>query len=176
MLSILTYIFFIPFVFSAIVPTCLKCPSCTKCDTKKGTCTLPRDFVSCTKTGVAGSCYAGVCNTKVTLSPVGSVPDKCTTYNCDSVTGACVFGSRANGFDCSTIGVPGISVCYTGKCTPVALGLSTPGIFPLRNIGCIGLPNGYPCDTNDLFDGETCQNGVCTFTDGSYYGYLPGTI
>ena len=164
-------------IYSAVAPVCpLKCPSCTKCDTKKGTCTLPRDFVSCTSKTIPGYCYAGVCNTKISLTPTVATIDKCTTYNCDSVTGACVFGSRANGFDCSTIGIPGLSVCYTGKCTPVALGLSAPGIFPLRNIGCIGLLNGYPCDTNDLMDGETCLGGVCKFPDGSYYGYLPGTI
>ena len=176
--SIFAFISLIPLVFSAVAPACpLKCPSCTKCDTQKGTCSLPRDFVACTKTGVAGFCYAGVCNTKVTLTPLpAKTVGKCTNYNCDSITGVCTFASRPDGYDCSTIGALAHSVCKTGVCTNVVLGLSDPAIFPWKNVGCIGIADGTPCDTNDVFDGETCQAGICKFPDGSYYGYLPGTI
>lgn len=160
-------------IFGAIAPVCpLKCPSCTKCDTRKGTCSLPRDFVTCTKNTLSGFCYAGVCNTKMTLTPQVAVLGKCQEYDC-SITNACVLRSKPEGTDCSTPGIPGISVCHVGVCTPVVLGLSALGIFPLRNIGCIGLTDGTPCDTNDISDGETCVAGVCKFPDGSYYGYQP---
>lgn len=176
--SIFAFISLVPLVFSAVAPVCpLKCPSCTKCDTQKGTCSLPRDFVTCTSKTLPGVCYAGVCNTKVTLTPLpAKTVGKCTNYNCDSITGVCTFTTRPDGYDCSTIGALTHSVCKTGVCTNVVLGLSDPAIFPWRNVGCVGIPNGTPCDTNDIFDGETCQNNVCTFPDGSYYGYLPGTI
>ena len=165
-------------VFSAIVPVCpLKCPSCTKCDTQKGTCSLPRDFVSCTKGALPGVCYAGICNPKVTLTPLpAKAVGKCTNYNCDSVTGVCTYSNRPDGFDCSTVGAALHSVCKAGICTNVILGLSDPAIFPWRNVGCAGIVDGTPCDTNDVFDNETCQGGICKFPDGSYYGYLPGTI
>lgn len=46
--------FFALFFFTSVVfgQTCpIRCPSCMKCDPKRGTCTVPRDYVSCfTKT------------------------------------------------------------------------------------------------------------------------------
>lgn len=174
----LNLLFFMPListVFSAVTVCPLKCPSCTKCDTKKGTCTLPRDFVSCTKSTLPGFCYAGVCNTKMSLTPVVSVLGKCQEYDCD-ITNTCVLRSKPEGTDCSTLGLPGFSVCHLGTCVNPVLGLSALGIFPLRNVGCVGLVDGTPCDTNDLNDGETCVSGVCRFPDGSYYGYQPGQL
>ena len=159
-----------------VVPVCpAKCPSCTKCDPKKGTCTLPRDFVTCTKGVLPGYCYAGVCNAKMTLSPVVATLGKCQEYDCN-INSTCILKLKPDGTDCSTVGLPGIFVRSAGACVQPILGLSALGIFPLRNIGCVGLPNGTPCDTNDLNDGETCVAGVCKFPDGSYYGYQIGQV
>jgi hypothetical protein len=178
MIKSISYFLMFSSIYSGVTPVCpLKCPSCTKCDTKTGTCTLPRDFVSCTSKTIPGICYAGVCNPKFSLTPTpAKAVGKCTNYNCDSVTGTCVFSTRPDGYDCSTVGAVAHSVCKTGVCKNIVFGLSDPAIFPWRNVGCIGIPNGTPCDTNDVFDNESCLDGVCKFPDGSYYGYLPGTI
>ena len=156
--------------------TCpLKCPSCTKCDAKRGTCTLPRDYVSCftkTKPALPGYCYAGICNSQLSLSPLVSLKS-CQRYSC--IGNTCTLKSEVDGADCSVIGAALHSICVSGVCKPVVIGLSD--AFPFQNIGCIGLPNGTPCDTNDvLHDGETCVNNICKFPDGSYYGYIPVTV
>lgn len=157
-------------VFSQTCP--LKCPSCMKCDVKKGTCSLPRDFVSClTKTtpSLPGYCYGGVCNSQMSLSPV-VVLKTCQRYSC--LNNVCNLQNVVDGTDCSVVGAATHSICVSGVCKPVLLGLSE--TFPLQNIGCIGKQNGLQCDTNDvLHDGETCQNNICAFPDGSYYGYVP---
>jgi hypothetical protein len=150
--------------------TCpLRCPSCIKCDPKRGTCSLPRDFVTCTKSGVAGVCFAGTCNAQLTLpSPVPKI-GKCQTMKCP-VSGQCTLANQPDGFDCTPAGAAAHSICMAGVCTPVLLGLGD--TFPLQNIGCIGVANGAHCDTNDvLTDGERCMNDVCQFPDGYYYGY-----
>ncbi len=147
----------------------LKCPSCTKCDAKKGTCTLPRDFVQCTSKTVPGYCYAGMCNTQLTLLPSYRVLNKCQTYRCTGNT--CQLYARHNGFDCTPEGQATHSVCMNGVCTPIPIAVTD--TFPIRNTGCAGLLDGTHCDTNDLLtDGEKCSGGVCKFSDGSYYGYL----
>jgi hypothetical protein len=161
------------FLSSVLAQTCpLKCPSCTKCDPKKGTCTEPRDFVSCTTKGavrVPGVCFAGPCNPQISL-PVGKI-GKCQTYSCP-VNGICSIVSQPDGSDCTPLNVAYESVCMQGVCKRVWLGLGEE--FPLQNIGCVGKPNGEVCDTNHvLTDGETCQNNVCVQQDGNFYGYLP---
>ena len=156
--------------------TCpLRCPSCLKCDTKRGTCTLPRDFVRCSTKSIPtlpGYCYAGLCNSQLTLSPVVAPPalKACQRYSC--VGNTCTLSNQPDGIDCSVEGAAAHSVCVTGVCKNVVFALSEE--FPLRNIGCIGIENGTPCDTNDILnDGETCQSNICKFADGSYYGYAP---
>jgi len=157
--------------------TCpLRCPSCTRCDPKKGTCTLPRDFVSCTtKTNpsLPGYCFAGVCNSKLSLSPVVTSLRPCQTYSC--INNVCSLKNKVDGADCSVAGAALHSICVTGVCRQVIMGVTD--TFPLQNTGCVGIPNGTPCDTNDILnDGETCFNNVCRFPDGSVYGYVPEPI
>jgi len=162
---------FVSCVFGAVVPPCpLKCPSCTMCDVAKGTCTLPRDFVTCTSKTLPGVCMAGACNTKLSLpSPIVAL-NKCQTYRCP-VSGVCTKMSKPDGTDCSTAGAALHSACVSGVCKNVILGVIEP--MPFRNIGCVGLPDGTICDTNDSFiDGEKCVGGVCKFPDGTYYGYI----
>jgi hypothetical protein len=183
----ITYIPFltiIPSVFckGGLVATCpISCPSCMKCDPFKGTCTAPRDFVSCTIKTVTpnkpGICYSGVCTDTLTLSPPLN-PTKpigiCETYNCNN-TKICTFSNKRDGTSCLTPSQLGIKippVCIKGSCSNIILGLSD--LPPYRNIGCLGIANGSPCDTNDVLgDGETCQNGICIFPDGTFYGLLP---
>jgi hypothetical protein len=167
-----TMISFLSCLVFAQDPVCpLRCPSCTRCDSKKGTCTLARDFVTCLKGGVAGTCFAGTCNTQLSL-PAVKASNKCQTYSCP-VSGTCSLISAPDGTDCTPSNAIGYeSICLKGVCKRVWLGLGE--TMPFQNIGCIGKPNGEVCDTNHLLvDGETCQNGVCRFPDGSYYGYVP---
>lgn len=155
-------------------PTCpLRCPSCTKCDPKKGTCTLARDFVTCTKTGVAGVCFAGTCNTQLSL-PATKASNRCQTYTCPP-SGVCNLITAPDGSDCTPISATGYeSICLKGTCQRIWLGLGEE--MPFQNIGCVGKPNGVTCDTNHVYtDGERCFSGVCRFPDGSYYGYVPAT-
>lgn len=165
---------FINFAFAQSCP--LRCPSCTKCDPKRGTCSVPRDFVSClTKSTPAlpGYCYAGVCNAQVSLSPVVRNVRSCQRYSC--VNNVCTLKNQPDGTDCSVEGAAAHSICVTGVCKAIVLGLGE--TFPLQNVGCIGVPNETPCDTNDILnDGETCQGNVCKFPDGSYYGYVPAPV
>jgi hypothetical protein len=169
--SIFAFISLITMVISQSCP--LRCPSCTKCDPKDGTCSVPRDFVSClTKTAPSsiGYCYAGVCNSQVSLSPVVTNLKPCQMYSC--LNNACTLKNKPDGTDCSVVGAALHSVCVTGLCKPVVLALSE--TFPLQNIGCLGQANGVQCDTNDVLnDMESCQNNICKFPDGSYYGYVP---
>lgn len=172
----------VPFVLSkggvgVICPS--SCPPCMKCNPFKGTCIAPRDFVSCTiKTVIPnkpGVCYAGICTDTLTLSPpLLKALSICQTYNCNS-TKTCTFSNKIDGTSClaqSQIGVLIPPVCIKGVCSTPVLGLSD--LPPYRNIGCLGLQNGLACDTNDVVgDGETCQNGVCKFPDGTFYGILP---
>ena len=167
--------FFALFFFTNIVfgQTCpIRCPSCMKCDTKRGTCTLPRDYVSCfTKKSpsLPGYCYAGTCNAQMSLLPAVTLKS-CQVYSC--INNVCSLKNQVDGTDCSVVGAELHSICLSGVCKPVIVGLGD--TFPLQNTGCVGIPNGTPCDTNDiLHDGETCQNNVCKFPDGSHYGYLP---
>lgn len=146
----------------------LRCPSCTKCDPKKGECIEPRDFVLCSKRGVSGVCFAGTCNTELTISTV-PLP-KCKTYRCP-VSGECTLVDAPDGSDCTPLNVEYESVCLGGVCNRVWLGLRDG--FPMQNTGCRNKPNGAVCDTNHvLTDGETCQDGICKFLDGTYYGYV----
>lgn len=169
--SALVIFSFINIVLSQSCP--LRCPSCTKCDPKRGTCSLPRDFVNClTKTApsLPGYCYAGTCNSQLSLSPVVTNVKTCQRYSCLGNT--CTLKNQPDGTDCSVIGAAAHSICLTGVCKPIVVGLAD--TFPLQNTGCIDIPNGTPCDTNDiLHDGETCQSNVCKFPDGSHYGYIP---
>lgn len=166
--------FVIPYVLGkgvAICPT--SCPPCMRCDPWKGLCTLPRDFVNCTKNGLPGVCYAGACSTSLTLTPpVTKALGICQTYKCNA-TNFCVPQNKIDGTDCTSttqIGAKLPSVCISGKCQQVVLGLTD--LAPFRNIGCTGLANGVACDTNDVLgDGETCVDGVCKFPDGTFYGY-----
>lgn len=147
----------------------LKCPSCTKCDPKKGTCSLARDFVTCTKGGIAGVCHAGTCNTQLTL-PVLRATNRCQTYTCPP-SGVCKLITAPDGFDCTPLNVDYESVCMSGTCQRVWLGLGEE--MPFKNIGCVGKVDGSVCDTNHLLsDGEKCNGGVCKFPDGTYYGYI----
>lgn len=154
-------------IFSQSCP--LRCPSCTKCDPKKGTCTEARDFVTCTRNSVSGVCFAGMCNTKLKLS-VSLASNRCQTYRCP-VAGVCNVITAPDGTDCTPLNVAYESVCLSGTCQRVWLGLGEE--MPFQNTGCVGKPNGAVCDTNHILsDGETCQNGVCRFPDGTYYGYV----
>lgn len=163
---VLIGLFFVADVFGQRCP--LRCPACTKCDNKKGTCTIARDFVTCTKTGVAGVCFAGTCNTQLSLP---GVANRCQTYRCP-VSGVCNLITAPDGSDCTPLNVEYESVCMSGVCQRVWLGVGE--AIPHQNTGCVGKLNGAICDTNHVFtDGETCQNGVCRFPDGSYYGYVP---
>lgn len=147
----------------------LRCPSCTKCDPRKGTCTLARDFVTCTKGGASGVCFAGTCNTQLTL-PSAKIINRCQTYSCPQV-GECKVITAPDGSDCTPNNVEYESTCIAGVCQRVWLGLGE--TMPFKNIGCAGKPDGVTCDTNHvLTDGEKCQGGVCKFPDGSYYGYI----
>jgi hypothetical protein len=166
---------FLTFLYSAFIlcsmaQNCpLKCPSCTKCDPRKGTCTLARDFVSCTKTGAAGVCFAGTCNTKISV-PSFTI-NKCQTYSCPQ-TGVCTLVVRPDGDDCTPLGVAYESVCMSGVCQRVWLGVGEE--MPFQNTGCVGKPNGVLCDTNHVLnDGERCVDNICKQTDGNFYGYLP---
>lgn len=171
----------IPSVLSrgGLVVTCpISCPSCMKCDPFKGTCVAPRDFVSCTIKTVTpnkpGICYAGVCTDTLTLLPPPLKPlGICETYNCNS-SRVCTFSNKRDGTSCLTPNQLGIKippVCVKGSCSNIILGLTD--LPPYRNIGCVGIANGTPCDTNDVLgDGETCKNNVCTFPDGTYYGIV----
>lgn len=152
--------------------TCpLRCPACTKCDPKKGTCTVARDFVACTRNTVPGVCFAGTCNTQLSL-PVTKASNRCQTYTCP-VSGICNLVTAPDGSDCTpTSATTYDSICLQGTCQRIWLGLGEE--MPFQNIGCVGKPNGAVCDTNHVYtDGETCQNGVCRFPDGSHYGYVP---
>jgi hypothetical protein len=150
----------------------LRCPSCTRCDEKKGTCTVPRDFVTCTRNSVAGVCFAGICNTQLSL-PVIRASNKCQTYTCPP-QGECQLITAVDGSDCTPNNVLYESACFNGVCKRIWLGVTEE--FPMMNIGCVGKPDGSVCDTNHLLtDGETCQGGVCKFPNGNYYGYLPAT-
>lgn len=180
----ISFISFIPFILckGGLVVTCpLSCPSCMKCDPFKGTCTAPRDFVSCTiKTVIPnkpGVCYAGICTDTLTLSPPLNVLKAvgiCQTYNCD-VSKNCTFANKRDGTSCLTssqLGVLVPPVCVKGVCSNIVLGLTD--LPPYRNIGCLGLQDGLACDTNDVLgDNETCQKGICKFPDGTFYGLLP---
>lgn len=146
-----------------------KCPACTKCDPKKGRCSIARDFVSCTKNTVPGVCFAGTCSTQISL-PLVKASNKCQTYSCPA-SGVCSLITAQDGTDCTPANVIYESICLSGVCQRVWLGLG--GEMPYQNTGCIGKPNGAVCDTNELFtDGETCQNNVCRFPNGNYYGYV----
>lgn len=169
--AILSFIFLMCATISA--QTCpLKCPSCTRCDPKKGTCILPRDFVACTKGTTPGVCFAGVCNTQISLpTNAPAVLGKCQDYRCPQ-SGVCNLVTKSDGADCTPNGFKTYqSICVSGVCQRVWLGVTD--VFPMKNTGCIGKANGVVCDTNDVFtDGETCINGVCKFPDGTFYGYL----
>ena len=151
----------------------VRCPSCTKCDEKKGTCSVARDFVTCTKTTVPGVCFAGTCNTKISL-PAIRAANKCQTYTCP-VQGECQVVTAPDGTDCTpTNAIDWESVCISGICSRIFLGVGEE--FPLQNVGCVGKPDGSVCDTNhNYIDGETCQGGICKFPNGNYYGYVPVT-
>ena len=166
------YFFFTMFISTIMAQTCpVRCPSCTRCDPKKGACIVPRDFVTCTKGGVAGVCFAGTCNTKLTIP---AAPGRCQTYRCP-VSGQCSLITAPDGSDCTPANVAYESICLGGTCNRVRLGVTD--AFPMQNTGCVGKPNGAVCDTNHVFtDGETCQGGVCQFPDGTYYGYVPGVV
>ena len=165
--------FFIMMLFSFVVSqSCpLRCPACTRCDSKKGTCTVPRDFVTCTKGAQAGVCFAGTCNTQISL-PLTKATTRCQTYSCPP-SGTCNLITAPDGTDCTPVTSTGWeSVCFQGTCQRIWLGVTEE--MPYQNTGCVGRPNGAICDTNHVFtDGETCQNGVCVFPDGNYYGYVP---
>jgi hypothetical protein len=163
------------FISTVITQTCpLRCPSCTKCDPKKGTCTLARDFVTCTKTGVAGVCFAGTCNTQISL-PGSSTTNKCQTYSCP-VSGVCSLMIAPDGTDCTPLSATTYeSICLAGVCQRIWLGVTD--AMPFQNTGCIGKPDNSVCDTNHVFtDGERCIDGVCRFPNGNYYGYVPAPI
>lgn len=154
------------------VPVCPNlCPPCTKCNPKKGTCTEPLDFVNCTTNAVSGVCFAGTCNTKISL-PIKKASNQCQTYSCP-VSGVCKLKTAPDGTDCTPLNAIGYeAVCIKGACKPVWLGVTEE--MPIQNIGCVGKANGVMCDTNHVItDGETCQNGICRYPDGSYYGYIP---
>jgi hypothetical protein len=161
------------FVTSVFGQTCpVRCPSCTKCDPKKGTCTVARDFVTCTKNSFPGVCFAGLCNTQLSL-PVIRAANKCQTYSCP-VFGTCSLITAPDGTDCTpSTATTYESVCLSGVCQRVWLGVGED--MPFQNIGCVGVPDGSVCDTNHLLiDGEKCVGGVCRHLDGTYYGYIPG--
>lgn len=163
--------FILSLISLVISQTCpLRCPSCTKCDPRKGTCSEPRDFVTCTRLSAPGVCFAGICNTQLTL-PVIKVSNKCETYTCPQ-SGVCKVVTAPDGFDCTPANVEYTSVCLSGVCQRVWEALILEG-FPLKNTGCNGRPDGAVCDTNHVItDGERCIGGVCKFPDGSFYGYI----
>ena len=150
----------------------LRCPSCTRCDPKKGECILPRDFVTCTKKGVPGVCFAGTCNTQISFPPnAPAVLGRCQDYRCPQ-TGVCNLVTKPDGGDCTPNSATNYeSICLSGVCQRLWMGVTED--FPMMNTGCRGKPNGAVCDTNHIYtDGETCVDGVCKFPDGTFYGYL----
>jgi len=158
--------------FTTILAQCpARCPSCTKCDARGRGCIEPRDFVTCTKSGVSGVCFAGTCNTQITL-PTVKASNRCQTYSCP-VSGTCTLINAPDGTDCTpSNAIDYEAVCIAGACKRIWLGVGEE--FPLLNIGCVGRPNGDLCDTNEVFtDGEQCVNSVCKFPNGNFYGYLP---
>jgi hypothetical protein len=100
--------------------------------------------------------------------PLTSTLGVCQTYKCNS-TNACVPQNKTDGTDCTSptaIGTKLPSVCISGKCKQLVLGLTD--LAPFRNIGCVGLDNAVACDTNDVLgDGEVCMDGLCKFPDGT---------
>ncbi len=152
------------------VRTCpATCPPCTQCDSKKGTCSILSNFVTCNSNTLSGVCILGKCNTQVSL-PLEPL-QKCQTYQCP-VSGTCSIVDAIDGSDCSFPGAGLHSFCVATGCKPILDGLTT--TLPFYNVGCMGLPDGILCDTNhDLLDNESCQNGICKFPDGTYTGLLP---
>lgn len=145
------------------------CPACTQCDTTKGTCSIPLNFNQCNLNNINGVCVSGMCKTNINL-PKDPL-QKCQTYQCPT-SGTCSIINLNDGTDCTFPGNPLHSYCLTSGCNVVLEGLTI--TLPQYNTGCLGLPNEINCDTNhNLLDGETCQENVCKFPDGTYNGILP---
>jgi len=164
---------YLPNVFANLrelkIRTCPTCPPCTQCDSKRGTCTIPLNYVSCEKNSLNGVCISGFCNTQITL-PIDPL-EKCQAYQCPQ-SGICNVINLNDGTDCTFVGNAIHSYCLKNGCKAVLDGL-TPTL-PNYNIGCLGLPDGLLCDTNEnFFDDEECKNEICQFPDGRYNGILP---
>lgn len=150
--------------------TCVStCPVCVQCDTKKGQCLTPLTGNSCKVNGLDGICSSkGICDLPsngpvVTLKP-------CQINNCP-LGGSCTIMYLNDGSDCTSVGAPFHSFCINDGCRVVVEALTK--TLPEYNIGCNGLPDNMLCDTNlNVLDGETCQNGICKFTNGLYNGLL----
>jgi hypothetical protein len=149
-----------------------QCPVCVKCDTKRGTCSLPLTGSACQINNLSGTCSSsGVCVAQSTNPQPPQPLKKCQTYNCPTVD-TCSITYLNDGSDCTMDGNILHAYCLNDGCKPVIEAL--PKTLPAYNFGCYGLPDGILCDTNlNLFDGETCQNGICKFPNGQYNGVLP---
>jgi len=137
--------------------TCPVCKACQKCDAKRGVCVGVTTFETCTSGTTSGICYAGVCNTKVTLPvPTTSLPE-CKTYRCPR-SGTCSIVNAANGLECGDPNADVHSYCLRGQCTPFIEALNK----QLKNVGCWLVKDNTRCDTNEVFtDTEVCVNNVC---------------
>ena len=141
---------------------CAVCPSCMVCDPLIGC--MYDNFSPCTGTSnLKGYCINGSCNTTIG-NTVLSKPAVCKTYKLTRVVtnGVVKFTTTLvndiNGLSCTTVGAALESVCVKGTCTPYTLGIDKFG----NPTGCSGLPDGFMCDTNQVFtDGEKCINQKC---------------
>jgi hypothetical protein len=146
---------------------CSTCPPCMICDQFVG-CVYD-NFSQCLAVGnKKGFCLNGVCDIK--LAKVGNLvkPPICNTYKFKStiikgvekITYTTIPG--INGIDCTKPGAILEAVCINGVCTPYVPAVTIFG----DATGCIGLPDGFLCDTNDIFtDGEKCIKGKCVMPD-----------
>lgn len=140
---------------------CSSCPPCMICDQFIG-CTYD-NFSPCLNNNLKGFCVNGACNTTIG-SLVLSKPPMCKTYtfsrvivnNVSKITTTLV--NDINGLSCTKPGALFESACIKGVCTPYTIGVDRLG----NPSGCVGLPNGFLCDTNGvLTDGEKCINQKC---------------
>lgn len=144
---------------------CITCPPCMICDPLVG-CTYD-NFAKCTSNKLSGYCINGSCNTTIGNLKILK-PPVCKTYSIvnNSVNGINKTIVKTiddiNGLSCTKVGAILESVCIKGVCTPYTLGVDRLG----QPTGCVGLPDGFLCDTNMVFtDGEKCVNQKCVMPD-----------
>ena len=146
---------------------CSTCPPCMLCDQLVG-CVYD-NFSPCLALGnKKGYCLNGICDVKLGQIAKLPKPPICNTYkfNTTLVNGKPKISyttvSGINGISCTKVGAILESVCMNGKCTPYVNAITIFG----DATGCMGLPDGFLCDTNFVFtDGEKCINERCVMPD-----------